>query len=159
MVLFVVVIHMPQRRQLRMLSDQIHSQQDHLSEAEEKSEILIPLSRRVEALRISVGDFEKKLPGRAKIGDFLEQIVAGLKSAELLTQEIRPQSPTTQARYSELPLSLSFQGDFGNICTFLDNIENMPHLNQVKELKLETGNNDGPPVKAKMVLKIYCSRS
>lgn len=158
-VLFVLAVHLPQRHRLDELSGEIREQQEQLRQAKDKSTILIPLNQRVEALRGAVGDFEKRLPEHDQINTLLGRIVAGLKSAELTSQEIRPLSPTTKPRYSELPISLNFQGSFSSICSFLDNIENMPNLNQVEELKLDTDKKDGTSIGAKMVLKIYCGRS
>ena len=158
-VLFVLAVHLPQRHRLDELGGEIREQQEQLREANDKSTILVPLNQRLEGLRSTVGDFERRLPDHSRIGTLLEQIVAGLTSANLASQEIRPLSPTAKPRYSELPVSLNFQGSFSNICTFLDKIESMPNLNQVEELKLDADKKDGTLIGARMVLKIYCGRS
>ena len=157
-ILFVLTVHLPQRHRLDALGSEMLEQQEQLRQANEKSMGLVPLSQQVGALRVAVGDFERRLPDHSQIGTLLEQIVAGLKSAELASQEIRPLSPTAKPRYSELPVSLNFQGSFSNICAFLDNTESMPNLNQVDEIELDANKKDGTSIDARMVLKIYCSR-
>lgn len=157
--LFVTVVHLPQSRELKELKVQIHAEQEKLAQAKQESSGLMGLNKRVQSLRTVVGDFNKRLPDRSELGVFLEQIVAKLKSANLVSQEIRPQSPSSTERYSELPVAMNFRGSFQNICAFLLSIEQITHLTQVETLQLESRNIDGPTIDARMVLKVYCSRS
>jgi len=157
--LFIVLVYLPQRRNLEELEIQIEAQQERLAQAKEKSSDLIALNKRVEHLRIAVADFNKRLPDRSELGAILEQIVAKLRSAELVSQEIRPQSPSSRERYSELPISMSFRGSFRDICVFLASIEEITHLTQVEVLRMVRQDLDGPMIEAKMILNVYCSRS
>ena len=157
--LFIVLVDLPQRHTLDALQDQIQTQQEQLSQAKQKTSDLVILNKRVEALQEAVAEFNKRLLDRNKLGTFLEQIVGDQKSAELVSQEIRPESPTSMPRYSEFPVTMRFRGTFRNVCAFLDNIENLTHLTQVKELHLEGKRKDLPEIKATMVLNIYCNRS
>ena len=157
--LFIVLVQLPQRHRLNAMQDQIQAQEEQLSQAKQKSSNLLILYKRVEALQEAVAEFNKRLLHPNKLGTFLEQIVGNLKSAELVSQEIRPESPTSMPRYSELPITMRFRGTFRSVCAFLDNVENITHLTQVKELHLEGKRKDLPEIEATMVLNIYCNRS
>lgn len=157
--LFILLVHLPQRHRLSGLGDQIQARQEQLSQAKQKSSGLVSLNTHVETLREAVDKFNKRLLDRSELGICLEQIVTSLKSAQLISEEIRPQSPTSMPRYSELPIALKFRGSFQSICAFLDNLEKIAHLTRVKELKLEGNRKGQPEIRATMVLNIYCNRS
>lgn len=157
--LFIFVVHLPQKYRLSELQDQIQAQEEQLSLAKQKTSVLVPLNKRVETLRAAVAKFDKRLLGRNELGAYLEEVVAKLKSAQLISEEIRPQSPITMPRYSELPITIKFRGSFQNIYAFLDNIEKITHLTQVRELKLQRNRKGDPEIRATMVLNIYCHRS
>ena len=157
--LFMFVIHLPQKRRFNELEDQIEAREEQLSQAGQKSSTLVLLDSRVEKLRKTVAEFKKRLPDRRELSNCLKQVVAHRKSAQLISEEIRPDSPTSMLRYSELPVTMKFRGTFGNICLFLDNIEKMTHLTRVTELKLESNRKGDPEIRATMVLNIYCNRS
>lgn len=157
--LFLFVVHLPQKRSFNELEDQIEAREEQLHQARQKSSTLLLLDKRVEALRSAVAKFNKRLPNRSELSNCLKQIVASLKSAQLVSQEIRPNSPTSMPRYSELPVTMTFRGTFGNISMFLDKIEKMNHLTRVKELKLESNQKGESEIRATVVLSIYCNRS
>jgi len=157
--LFVFAVHLPQKQGLSELEDQIRARQEQLSLVKRKTSVLVPLNKRVEFLRTAIAEFNKRLLDRSELGAYLEEVVAKLKSAQLISEEIRPQSPITRPRYSELPVTIKFRGPFQNVCAFLDDIETMTHLTQVRELKLQGNRKGEPQIKATMVLNIYCNRS
>ena len=157
--LFIFAVHLPQKQGLSELEDQIQTQEEQLSQAKQKTSVLVPLNKRVETLQAAVAEFNKRLLDRSELGTCLEQIVAKLKSAQLISEEIRPESPTSMPRYSELAVTIKFRGEFHNICVFLDNIEKITHLTRVKELKLEGNRKGESQIGATMVLNIYCNRS
>ncbi len=157
--LFILLVHLPQRHRLGELEDQVQAQEEQLSQAKQKTSLLVPLNKRVETLRAAVAEFNKRLLDRSELGTCLEQVVAKLKLAHLISEEIRPESPTSMPRYSELPVTIKFRGEFQNICVFLDNIEKITHLTRVRELKLEGNRKGQSQIGATMVLNIYCNRS
>ena len=157
--LFIFAVHLPQKQGLVELEDQIQARQEQLSLAKLKTSALVPMNKRVETLRAVVAEFNKRLLDHTELGTYLKEVLAKLKSAQLITEEIRPQSPITMPRYSELPVTIKFRGPFQNICAFLDSIEKITHLTQVRELKLQGNRKGEPQIKATMVLNIYCNRS
>ena len=157
--LFILLVHLPQRHQLSEIEGQAEAQEEQLSQAKVKTSALLPLNQRVEALRLTVAKFNKRLPAPSELGNCLKQVVAKLKSAELTSDEIRPESPTTMPRYSELPVTIKFGGNFLSICSFLDKIEKTTNLTRVEELRLETNRKGEPQIRATMVMSIYYNRS
>ena len=157
--LFIFAVHLPQKQGLRELEDQIRAGQEQLSLAKQKTSTLVPLNKHVEALRTAIAEFNLRLLDSSELGAYLKEVAAKLKSAQLISEETRPHSPITMPRYSEWPVTIKFRGPFQNICAFLDNIEKMTHLTQVRELKLQGNRKGEHQIKATMVLNIYCNRS
>ena len=122
-------------------------------------EILLFLNKRVESLREVVAEFDKRLLDHDEWGACLKRVVDELKSAQLIDEEISPQSANIMPRYSEIPVTIKFRGEFKNICLFLNNVEKIPHLTRVKELKLQGSRKGKSQIGATMVLNVYCNRS
>lgn len=157
--LFVFAIHLPQRRHLKQLEQDFRKQEENLSRAKEEYSQLAGLHKRVTTLRTVVNHLYKRMPAKGEFGSSLERIVAGLNSAKLITEEISPQSPVSEDKFSELPINIHFKGSFENICTFLAGLENLDRLVRIEDLRLEGDTSPSPVIKAKMVLNVYCSRS
>ena len=157
--LFVLFVHVPQRRQLDQLKQERAAQNEKLQEAQKKCSGLAPLHDRVKALRKAMAHFNQRLPDRSELGEFLKEIVASMKLAQLQSQEIRPQSPISTDRYSKMPIHLSFKGSFRDVCLFLHSIETMTRLTRLEELTITAEDESSTRIKANMVLNIYCTRS
>ena len=121
--------------------------------------MLVPLNKRIESLREVVAEFNKRLLDHNEWAACLKQVVDELKSAKLVDEEITPRSANIMPRYSEIPITIKFRGEFKNICVFLNSIEKIPHLTRVKELKLQGNRKGESQIGATMVLNIYCNRS
>jgi Tfp pilus assembly protein PilO len=157
--LFVFAVHLPQRRHFTQLEQDFKQQEENLSKAKEEYSQLTDLNKKVIALRKVVARQYKRIPAKGEFGSSLEQIVAVLNSAKLVTEEISPQSPVSEDKFSELPINICFKGEFNNICLFLAGLESMDRLVRIENLRLEGDGSSTPVIKAKMVLNIYCSRS
>lgn len=157
--LFVVVVHLPQAREMDRVQKDIAAKRQELSEAHDQCSSLVTVYERVQMLRQSTPYFDKRLPDRSELSGFLKKLVGKLNSAKLVSHEIRPESPVSTARYVELPITLSFEGSFENIYAFLRSVEDIARLTQVEELHLKSRVGPDPVVKATMVLNVYCTRS
>ena len=157
--LFIVAVYLPQQTRLHELHQSIQTRQDCLSQAKQKTSGLVALEHRIQSLRTDVDNFDRRLTKRSELGALLEKIVANLNDAELVSQEIRPQSPATMPRYSELPVSMTFTGSFQNTCAFLAGLEEINNLIRITDLSLDTNSAKAGTVKAKVILTIYCDRS
>jgi Tfp pilus assembly protein PilO len=157
--LFVFTVHLPQKRHLKQLAREYRQQEADLLKAKEEYAQLAELNKKVTLLRNVVHRLYKRMPAKGEFGSSLEKIVAGLNASKLVTEEISPQSPVSEEKFSELPININFKGSFENICTFLAGLENLDRLVRIENLRLEGDTSSTPVIKARMVLNVYCSRS
>jgi Tfp pilus assembly protein PilO len=156
--LFIVCVHLPRQRTLNELCGQIRDLDQKLSQARQRCAVLMPLTRRVEALRAHAGDLEERLPGDGRVGDFLQQLTEQLQQAQLASLEVRPAAPLQAQRYTELPIRLGFQGTFANIYSFLGRLEGLARTKRIVELNLAADAAKPDVVRADMVLSIFCAK-
>ncbi len=157
--LYVFTVHLPQKRHLKRLEQDYRQQQEKLVKAKEEYSHLGELNKKVTLLRNVVNRLYKRMPAKGEFGSSLEKIVAGLNASKLVTEEISPQSPKSEEKFSEMPININFKGNFENICTFLAGLENLDRLIRIENLRLEGDTGSTPVIKARMVLNVYCSRS
>ena len=157
--LFIVAVYFPQRNAIKQLDVQIEEQNVLLLQAKEEHQKLVHLDKRVNILRESMASFYNRLAGYGEIPSFIKQIIGQLESAKLTFKEMMPQSPVSTEKYSKIPIILSFQGSFWQICSFLDGLENMDRLVQIEKLELKSDASESPMLNATMILNICCDRS
>lgn len=155
---FVLCVHRPRQRAVQDLGMQAHSLEQKISETQQQCSVLMPLTQQVEHLRVSAGLFERRLPRDGQVGPFLQQVGEQLRDAHLSSLEMRPGSPVDGARFSELPIRMGFSGKFGDMFSFLEQLERLTRAKRIVELNLvgETGSADG--VRADLLLSIYCAK-
>jgi len=157
--LYVFMVHLPQKRQLKRLEQEYRGQEEKFLRAKAEYSHLAELNKSVTLLRDVVGHLYRRMPAKGEFGSSLETIIAGLNTSKLITEEISPQSPKSAEKFSELPININFKGSFENICVFLAGLENLDRLIRIENLRLEGDAGSTPVIKAKMVLNVYCTRS
>jgi Tfp pilus assembly protein PilO len=156
--LFIVCVHLPRQRTLRELRGQIHALDQKLSQTQRRCAVLMPLTRRVEALRANASALEERLPRDGQVGGFLQQVAEQLQQTQLASLEMRPAAPLRDQRFTELPIRLGFQGTFANVYSFLGRLEALARTKRIVELDLAADAGNPDVVRADMLLSIFCAK-
>lgn len=118
----------------------------------------------IEKGRESVQMIEAKLPNEQDVEGILEQVWQIAKRNKLNVKSVKSDKPVPAALYMEQPLKVEMDGEFDGFYQFLLELENLPRITRVHQLRLEkaTGKkspkgDDLPPgsMKAAFTLSIY----
>ena len=82
-------------------------------------------------------DWDRRLPQRTELAGFLREISANLAQERLFDQMIQPGNPTRGPLYNRLPITMTFEGDFLALASFLRRVDQMARLTRVEKLSIE----------------------
>lgn len=119
----------------------------------------------IEKGRESVQMIEAKLPNAQDVEGILEQVWQIAKRNKLTVKSVKSDKSVPAAMYMEQPLKVQMEGEFDGFYQFLLELENLPRITRVHQLKLERAvaqtsakaQNTPPPgsMKAGFTLSIY----
>jgi len=112
------------------------------------------LGSEVDRLSQAVSFFEDKLPHQHEIHKVLARISSIAESRRLETRLFETQPSKPFVNYSELPIKIQVHGDFDAYYQFLLELEQMPRITRIKEMKLHADSPDGV-VTAKFTLCVF----
>ena len=99
-----------------------------------------PMVRQIQRMKRRYNtDWDRRLPQRKELADFLREIAANLAQEQLSNEIIRPGDPTRGTLYNCLPITMKFEGDFLALAGFLRRVDGMARLTRVEYLKIGPG--------------------
>ena len=121
----------------------------------------------IDEAELRLADFRRNIPDANEVDDMLAEIHRIGERNALGISSIRALNRSETQGYAEIPLSLEIDGSFRGIYRFLLDLERLPRITRVRDLKLErnlvesrgrTGDDDTPPgqIDASMTVVIYC---
>jgi Tfp pilus assembly protein PilO len=156
---------------------QIEKNLAKLAEFEKATVATKDLSKQLEQLQGAIEFFESKLPPKSEIHKVLEQVTViaqkqGLKPKTIRTlnkkdnsgtRSLAPRRGGTNAeqsksggRYIEQPLKMELVGNFNSFYSFLLELEKLPRIMKIRELKLEKQTRNNGQIAADFVLSVFC---
>jgi len=113
-------------------------------------------NRKLGELESAIKFFDGKLPAQREVDTILQQVSQTSQAAGLSTKTVRPSKSETTAHYSEEPIELILTGSFEGFYKFLLELEKLPRLTRVTEVKLtKIDEKGGAQMTAHMTLSIY----
>jgi type IV pilus assembly protein PilO len=91
----------------------------------------------IEQGRESIELIEAKLPSEQDVESMLEQVWQIAKRNKLAVKSVKSDKAVPAARYMELPLKVAMNGQFDGFYQFLLELENLPRITRIHQLKLE----------------------
>lgn len=152
---FVLFSYLPQSSRLKSLSAGIQSKQRELSASQSRANTLPTVKVDLDKLRLSVDNYDKKLPRQAALGEFLKNITQLSAQASLRNLSVQPGLPRRLDRVSELPISMHFEGDALSVFAFLRQTEQMPRITRVQNVELHTLDPRLGTVEVQLAINIY----
>lgn len=152
---FVAVGYLPTQRRLAGLEGEISRRRAELAGRQNKAERLRELERKIEVQKRELGGFDEKLPKQQDLGQFIKDLTAMGQGALLRRSEVKLGVPRRMELFSELPLELTFEGDFNNVYYFVRQTEEMKRLTRVRSLRVRSLDSRQGQVEVHMTLSIY----
>ncbi len=122
--------------------------EDATSQAEDFNKQLGQLD---EAIRF----FESKLPSTSEIHTVLEQVTVIAQKQGLQPKTIRTLQRKDNSGYIEQPLSMQLVGNFNSFYAFLLEMEKLPRIMKLRQLRLDKGRNQEGEVGADFIVSIF----
>ena len=113
------------------------------------------LSRQLEQLQEAIGFFESKLPPKSQIHEVLEQVTIIAQKEGLEPKTIRTLKKKDNSGYIEQPLKMELVGNFSSFYSFLLELENLPRIMKIRELKIKKQMTDDGRIAADFIVSIF----
>ena len=113
------------------------------------------LTKQLEQLKEAIGFFENRLPPKSQIHEVLEQVTVIAQKEGLEPKTIRTLKEKDNSGYIEQPLRMELEGNFSSFYSFLLELENLPRIMKIRELKLEKQKTDEGQIAADFIVSIF----
>jgi type IV pilus assembly protein PilO len=113
------------------------------------------LTKQLVQLEEAVGFFESRLPPKSQIHEVLEQVTVIAQKEGLEPKTIRTLKEKDNNGYIEQPLKMELVGNFSSFYSFLLELENLPRIMKIRELKLEKQKTDEGQIGADFIVSIF----
>ena len=162
MVLFAVAFFLfgyrPATVRLAELRAQVEAKQRELQSNQTKTEIRATVEQNVAKLRRQLDRSDKQLPRHQDWGQFMHDITKLRQQFPLDQWLVEPAAqPRQNALFVELPIDMRFEGDFLSVFGFLRQVDQMPRLTRVQDLKVRAKPGKAGKVEVQLLLNIYYS--
>jgi type IV pilus assembly protein PilO len=112
-------------------------------------------ARKIQELESAIKFFDSKLPPQRDVDTILQQVSQMSQADGLATKTVKPSRSETTANYSEEPIELILTGTFEGFYQFLIDLEKLPRLTRVTQMKLTKINDVEGQMTAHLTLSIY----
>lgn len=99
--------------------------------------------------------FESKLPQEKEVDKILKEVWQMAEANSLQTRTIKTMKSERGASYSEQPIQMNLSGDFNGFYEFLLQLEKLPRITRVTQMKLEKISDRDGEMQAQMTLSIF----
>lgn len=113
------------------------------------------LSKQLEELEEAIKFFENKLPPESKINEVLEQVTIIAQKQGLKSKTFRTLKRKNNSGYIEQPLRIELVGNFSSFYSFLLELEKLPRIIKIRELKLDKKTITEGQISADFILSIF----
>lgn len=140
----------PENAEIATALEEIEVKQVRLETLEKITSRIDDLGLAIEEGRESIGRLDAKLPSEQDVEGILEQVWQIARSSHLTVKKVKSEKPVPAALYRELPLAMVVEGQFDGFYQFLLELESLPRITRVHEMKLERAANRGGPASAEL---------
>lgn len=145
----------PANRHLAQAKGRVQMKMAKLAEFEQASSATEDLAKQLEELQEAINFFESKLPPTDQIHEVLEQVTIIAQKQGLKPKTIRTLSKKDNSGYIEQPLKIELEGNFNSFYSFLLELERLPRIMKVRELKLNKQRDGEGQVAAEFIVSIF----
>src|SRR5690242_8100504 len=138
---------------------------DMLREKETKQKALVnlrestagidDLGHKIDELQRAIAFFESKLPQEKEVDKILKEVWQMAEQNSLVTRTVKTERSQRGPNYSEQPITMALSGDFNGFYSFLLQLEKLPRITRVTQMKLEKINDHDGQMQAQITLSIF----
>lgn len=113
------------------------------------------LNKQLGQLQEAIDFFESKLPPKSEVHKVLERVTIIAQKRGLKPKTIRTLARKNNSGYIEQPLQMELLGDFNSFYSFLLELEKLPRIMKIRELKLKRQGKREGQIAANFVISIF----
>jgi type IV pilus assembly protein PilO len=113
------------------------------------------LKPKIDEIEHAIHFFESKLPQEREMDTILKEVWQMAQSDDLQTRSVKTLKAEKAAGYSELPIEMSLSGDFGGFYSFLLQLETLPRITRITQMKLDKIADRDGQMQVTMTLSIF----
>lgn len=145
----------PANENLAQTKKSLRQNLDKLREFEEATAAAKDLSEQLEQLQEAIKFFESKLPPTSEIHKVLKNVTVIAQKQGLRPKTIKTLKMKDNSGYIEQPLEMQLVGNFNSFYSFLLELEKLPRIMKIRELKLDKARQQEGQIMADMVVSIF----
>ena len=151
---YLLVFKKAAQRRADITADIAKKQRD-LVELDRATAGIADVSKKIDDLQKAIEFFESKLPQAKEIHVVLKDVTDKARDNNLTVKTFRTGTSRRFANYSEQPIQMSLSGDFNGFYSFLLQLEKLPRITRLTQMKLEKINDKDGQMQAQMTLSIF----
>jgi len=145
----------PANEHLAEAKNRVDEKFAQLAKFQQASAAAEDLNKQLGQLQEALGVFESRLPPKSQIHEVLEQVTVIAQKEGLHPKTIRTLKDKNNSGYIEQPLKMELEGNFSSFYSFLLELENLPRIMKIRELKLEKQTKDEGQIAANFIVSIF----
>lgn len=145
----------PANKHLSEAKGRVDTKLAQLAKFEEAASAAEDLAKQLEKLQEAIAFFESKLPPTSQIHEVLEQVTVIAQKQGLKPKTIRTMTKKDNSGYVEQPLKMQLEGNFSAFYSFLLELEKLPRIMKIRELKLEKQKDSDGQIAADFIVSIF----
>jgi type IV pilus assembly protein PilO len=153
---FYFVGYRPQTGHLESILAQVKQKQQQLEGNQRDARARTEIAAKNEKLRREL-DRIKKPSKQEELPQLVKDLTLAGQQASLRKFIFKPGVPVRNDLFLEMPLAVTFEGDFVDVFGFLRNTEEMQRLTRVRNMSLKVKDSKSGQVQAQMAVNIYFS--
>ena len=154
---FLLVGFLPGNRRQRELRTQIADKTRELDANQSRANNLLTLAKDVERLQLKLERQNKVLPKTAELGEFIGMLTPARQQFQIKKFVHKVDTIRKQDLFGEVPITMTFEGDFLNVFGFLRQLEEMQRLTRIKSLNVRCRDPRTGQVEVSLAMNIYFS--
>jgi len=149
------LVFKPQNAEIQRAKGEVEHKESLLDKLRVETARNADLVRANEEIQRSVKVIEARLPSNKEVDGLIRQVSDLAVASGLQPPAIKSSKPVPAALYMEQPLELEVRGDFVGFFTFLAQVEKLPRITRIHDLKMTGRNKEDVELEATFTLSIY----
>jgi type IV pilus assembly protein PilO len=145
----------PANRKLTEAKQKLDAKRAKLTEFEQATAKADDFNKQMEQLQEAVRFFESKLPPTSEVHKVLEQVTVIAQKQGLKPKTIRTLVQKENSGYVEQPMDMKLVGSFTSFYSFLLEMEKLPRIMKIRQLKLDKGKEGPGQIGAEFIVSIF----
>ncbi len=150
-----VLVFKPTNKEIAKAREEVKHMQALLTKLKEEAAKRTDFEKANEQLANGIKVIEERLPTNQEIDSIVRQVSDLAVQAGLEPPAIKSNKPLPAGLYMEQPLDMETTGTFVGFHSFLAQVEKMPRVTRIHNLKITGNQVDGAELKASFTLSIY----